>query len=61
MKKYISPVTEQTALHTESHLMLNISNGEGGTELTKRQDYGWNADEWANANEWANADELEDF
>lgn len=51
MKKYISPVTEQTALHTENHLMLNISDSEGGTELTKRQDYGWNADEWANADE----------
>lgn len=52
MKKYISPVTEQTALHTESHLMLNISNNEGGTELTRQEELtdnwknGWDSENW---------------
>lgn len=52
MKKYISPVTEQTVLHTESHLMLNISNNEGGTELTRQEELtdnwknGWDSENW---------------
>lgn len=52
MKKYISPVTEQTVLHTENHLMLNISDSEGGTELTRQEELtdnwknGWDSENW---------------